>query len=167
MNISSEALRPVESRRPQPGDVLWCAVAIGLAIALLVASFIVPADDGVYWPLVFVSVAASGVLAAIMFGWLIPSLAARDDDRAPIAGLISSVVALVSAPVFFVFGLPAVLAVSGVLLGRVGLEPARGARRQNIARAAMAIGVLAWGVTLTFAVLGIADVLPDWPPDSI
>lgn len=133
-------------RRPAPS--VWAAAAVAIAIAAALAAwgtFGAADDEGNndfndYWPVLVII----GVLAAIVFGWAVPS-ALRNPGRAAKTALVLSVLGLLSIIAFW-SGAPPILAIGGILLGylvREGRLAGGEASRRGFGTAAIVIGVLA------------------------
>lgn len=87
----------------------------------------------------------SAVVAAFLYGWLIPRSrnAPADGNRPAKVGLATSIVAAVTVLAAWL-GLPYVLAPGAVLLGRMGQERATDEGRKRVATAAVVIGAIAF-----------------------
>jgi hypothetical protein len=86
-----------------------------------------------------ISVGLSLVVAAFLFGWLVPRERAAGPERAARSGLLCSVLSVVPGIALVWIGVPFVVAGAGVALG---LEGRAGSRRKE-ATAAVIIGALA------------------------
>jgi hypothetical protein len=85
-----------------------------------------------------ISVGLSLVVAAVLFGWLVPRERAAGPERAARSGLVCSVLSVVPGITLVWVGIPFVVAGVGVALG---LEGRAGSRRME-ATAAVSIGAL-------------------------
>jgi hypothetical protein len=96
-------------------------------------------DAGFVDPAAFaISAGLSLVVAAFLFGRVVPRARADGPDRAARVGFACSVVSVLPGIGFLWLGLPFVVAGAGVALGLVGL---RGSRKR-LAMAAVVVGVI-------------------------
>ena len=109
------------------------AAALLTAIALAVANFADEGENGGVGPYV-ITLAASIVLAAALFGWAIPRI-----DRPARAGVIAGALGVLSVAAFWT-GLPYVLGPAAIVLGLAARE--RG-ESKGLASTAVALGALA------------------------
>jgi hypothetical protein len=139
-------------------------VASSLAGAvLLIAAYIVPAG-GVEEADPFVAAAVLGPVAALVsFGRLFPRL--LSSPFLPRTALITSILGFATSVALWWLGFPFALAVAGSVMGLHAREtmPER-SRRQ--ARAAVVLGAAGFAIALVFTILGLTDVLPDWPTED-
>lgn len=113
------------------------------AVALAAANFVSEGENGGLGPYA-VTLAASAVLAAVVFGWAIPR-----SERPARAGLVSAAFALLSVPVFWT-GLPYVLGPAAIVYGAIGRTRPATARAGSVAIAAGALATLAAIAGLTW-----------------
>jgi hypothetical protein len=122
--------------QPIPPGIVWITAAVAIAMAAALGAWGSFSDNGSfgdYWPVLIII----GVLAAIVFGWVVPR-AARGAWPMARTGLILSVLGLLTVIVFW-SGAPPIFAFAGILLGYF----ARQRGEAGMATAAVAIGVLA------------------------
>jgi hypothetical protein len=118
--------------------------ALLTAVALAVANFSGSGDNGGA-PEYAVTLAGSLVVAAVLFGWVIPR-----SERPARVGLIAGLLGVLSLPVFWT-GLPFVLGPAAVALGLLGR-----ARHDGRGQATVAV---AFGALVTVA--GVAGLVLD------
>jgi hypothetical protein len=124
-----QADRPMSGRFSRETGI---GVAAGLfAVAAMSYDHLVPGDPGGF----VIGSALSVVLAAALFGWLVPR-SKTTPERAAQIGLVCSVLAVIPGLALVWLGLPFVLAGSGIALGLVGRE----GERRGRATAAVLIG---------------------------
>ena len=117
----------------------WVGFAAALcAMAAMAYDHLAPGDVGGF----LVGSALSVVLAAVLFGWLVPRWKSSP-QRAGRKGLICSSLAVVPGIALIWLGLPFVLAGSGIALGVVGREGEQ--RGQGTAAILLGTGVLVLG----------------------
>lgn len=97
--------------------------------------------------------AVIAVVAAVIFGWVVPCTLGREALGIP--ALVLSVAGLVSVLVFWM-GLPPILAAAGALLGWAGRDSVRGAGK---CRGAMVIGALALAAYVTIFILDSTNTI--------
>ena len=107
------------------------AAAAVYAVAAMAYDHLVPGDPGGF----VIGSALSVVLAAALFGWLVPR-SKSSAERAATTGLVCSTLAVIPGLALIWLGFPFVLAGSGIALGLVG----RGGERLGRATAAVLIG---------------------------
>ena len=136
------------------------ALALAVAGVLLVAAaWIVPADGDVEWGAV-AALTGFGVLScAVAFGWLLPRWSRLEPRPKARRALATSLAATLTIPLLWLEAIPfAFLAVSG-LLGRAAHRDG-----ERAGAAAAVVAVIGLTCSALLAVLGIADLLPEWPP---
>jgi hypothetical protein len=127
---------------------------------LLIAAFVVPAG-GVDEADPFIAAAVLGPVAALVcFGWLFPRL--LNSPNLPRTALIASILGLVTSLVLWWLGFPFAVAAAGSLMGLHARETVP-QRARGRARAAVVLGATGFVIALVFTILGLTDVLPDWP----
>jgi hypothetical protein len=127
-----------------------------LAVAAMAVDHLLGDDPGLEDPPVFlVSAALCILLAAFVFGWLVPRTTSAADaaERAAKRALLLSALAVVAIPALFWLGLPFVLAGGGIALGLVG----RQSRHDRLALAAVVLG----GLVIALGTVGYAAQLVD------
>jgi hypothetical protein len=125
-----------------------CAVA---TIAMVVDHWLGD-ESGIDDPAAFFgSTAGSMIIAAILFGRVIPDTKRHPErvDRAARQGIVCSVLGLVTVPAIFL-GFPVVLGSAGIALGLLG----RDGRHRALATAAILIGALPVLAGLAYALQG-------------
>jgi|SRR5919108_3111957 hypothetical protein len=141
---------------------------VGLAASLagavlLIVAFVVPAG-GVEEADPFIAAAVLGPVAALVcFGWLFPRL--LNSSTLPRTALITSIVGLVTSAVLWWLGFPFAIAAAGALMGLHARETVP-QRSRGQARAAVGLGAAGFVIALVFTILGLTDVLPDWPTED-
>jgi hypothetical protein len=130
---------------------------------LLIVAFVIPAG-GVEEADPFIAAAVLGPVAALVcFGWLFPRL--LNSPALPRAALIVSVLGLVTSAVVWWLGFPFAVAAAGLLMGLHARETVPQRSRAQ-ARAAVVLGAAGFVIALVFTILGLTDVLPDWPTED-
>jgi hypothetical protein len=122
--------------QPIPPGIVWMTAAAAIVLAALLAAwgtFGDNSDFGDYWPVLVII----GVLAAIVYGWVVPR-ALRGTWPLAKTGLVLSILGLLTVIVFW-SGSPPIFAFAGVLLGYY----AREREPTGLATAALAVGGLA------------------------
>jgi hypothetical protein len=142
--------------------------AVGLAASLagavlLIVAFVVPAG-GVEEADPFIAAAVLGPVAALVcFGWLFPQLVTS--PNLPRTALVVSILGFVTSLMLWWLGFPFAVAAAGSLMGLHARETAP-QRSRGKARAAVALGATGFVIALVFTILGLTDVLPDWPTEG-
>jgi hypothetical protein len=112
----------------------------------------------------FVAAAVLGPVASLLcFGWLFPRLVSS--PTLPRTALITSILGLVTSVVLWWVGFPFAVAAAGSLMGLHARETVP-KRSRGQARAAVVLGSAGFVVALVFTILGLTDVLPDWPTED-
>ena len=127
-----------------------------LAVAAMAVDHLLGDDPGLEDPPVFlVSATLCILLAAFIFGWLVPRTTSGADagERAAKRGLLLSGVAVLTIPALFWLGLPFVLAGGGIALGLLGRE----SRHARLSLAAVVLG----GLVVALGAIGYAAQLVD------
>jgi hypothetical protein len=122
---------PLDRRR-----LVWPIAAIAVAVAAALAAWGTFSGDGNDAGEYLVVLAVIGVAAVVVFGWFVPR--SFRSGAFGLTGLILASAGLVSVVIFW-SGLPPILGLAGAFLGWVGRER----RRDNLATAALVVGVLA------------------------
>jgi hypothetical protein len=123
------------------GVVTFLVVLLTMAIDHLAGNEGRDDDDGLLVdPAMFaISVAASLVVGAAVFGWLVPRELAAGPERVAQSGLLCSVLSIVPGITLVWVGIPFVVAGAGLALGLEG----RGGSRRIEATGALILGALA------------------------
>jgi len=123
--------------QPIPPGRVWLTAAVAIVVAGLLAAWGTFGDDDSsfsdYWPVLVII----GVLAAIVYGWVVPR-AARGTWSMAKTGLVLSILGLLTVIAFW-SGAPPIFAFAGILLG----YSARQGAEAGLAKAALGVGVLA------------------------
>jgi hypothetical protein len=123
--------------QPLPPRVIWLTAVVAIAVSALLAAWGTFGDEdnsaGDYVPVLVII----GVLAAIVYGFVVPR-AARGIWPMARTGLILSILGLLTVIVFW-SGAPPIFAFAGLLLGYF----ARGREPSGLATAAILVGVMA------------------------
>lgn len=142
--------------------------AVGLAaslagVMLLIMAFVIPAG-GVEEADPFIAAVVLGPVAALVcFGLLFPRL--LTSPALPRTALIVSILGLVASMVLWWLGFPFAVAAAGSLMGLHARETVPQQSRAQ-ARAAVVLGAAGFVIALSFTILGLSDVLPDWPTED-
>ena len=125
-------------------------------LLLAIAALTIPADSATDSLAITIAVISTIVVTAVVFWVVLPNQSA---EGRPTAGLVLGILAVVTSMVAFYFAAPYALATGAVVLGRQA-GPALSSR----AKIAIGLGVIALLITTVMNLLGVFDVLPDWPP---
>lgn len=134
-------------------------VVTALAVGAMAVDHLMGSDPGLEDPPVFVaSTALSLLLAALVFGVLVPRTKARgrDSGSAATRAIVCSALAVLAFPLTLWLGLPFVLGGGGIALGLLG----RDGSRRRLATAAIVIGaavIIVATALYAAAALGVAE----------
>jgi quinol-cytochrome oxidoreductase complex cytochrome b subunit len=102
-------------------------------------------------------VIAALVVGALTFALVVPwarrTKAAQRTNRPAKAGIVCSILGLVTVLAFW-SGLPIILGAGGAVLGRMGQERARQAGQRGLALSALALGIVAVVLDIALFLLG-------------
>lgn len=127
-------------------------------LLLAIGGLTIPADSAVDSLAITVAVIATIVVTAVVFWVVLPK---QSTGGRPTAGLVLGILAVMTCMVAFYFAAPYALATGAVVSGRQA-GPASSSR----AKIAIGLGVIALLIATVMNLLGVFDVLPDWPPQQ-
>ena len=125
-------------------------------LLLAIGALTIPADSAVDSLAITIAVIATIVVTAIVFWVVLPK---QSTGGRPTAGLVLGILAVVTSMVAFYFAAPYALAAGAVVSGRQA-----GLALSSRAKIAIGLGVIALLIATVMNLLGVFDVLPDWPP---
>jgi len=146
--------RTTAMQEPAALDRKSVAVATAVAAIAVMAVMFYPynqADDGGPRAILIVS-GLVVAMTAVLFG-PVATRATADTDRNPRSALILAVVAVLSAP-FFWLGLPLVVGPAAAYLGHHARTSARTDRQRAQGTAAIVVGALVWALAALAALVG-------------
>ena len=146
----------------QQSRVSWIALAaLGVALAAMAVDHLLgtepdAGESGLADPATFaVSAVLTLAAAGFLFGWLVPRVLNKGEERVASVGLVCSIVSVVPGIAFLWLGFPYACAGAGVQLGRYGRRGARAGR----ALAAVVLGTAVLLLGSAFVIFEVVSLI--------